>query len=124
MLASAMGTLAVVLAWVTWESVLSFSRDMAAGKAVEVRTGAGAAAVGAVQLVLLVGMLLHTSPRAQEGLLRAVLWLSPLLVVLPLALLLAADTLLPGKGYAHCQPLSGQRFLTMTWTPAGAACLG
>lgn len=117
-----MAALALVLCWIAWESALSFARNLAAGRTVEVRTGAGAAAIGAVQLALLVAMLLRSPSRAQPRLLRAVLVLSPLLVLLPLALLLAADMLLPGQGYARCQPVSGQRFLTNSWAPVGAPC--
>lgn len=117
-----MAVLALALGWIAWDGALVFWRALAMGRAIEVRTGVGAAAVGAVQLGLLVALLLRRSSSAQKSLFRAVLWLAPLLLLVPLALLLATGALLPEKGYARCPPLSGQRFLTVLWAPAGTAC--
>ncbi|MCC2978000.1 hypothetical protein LK533_15150 [Sphingomonas sp. PL-96] len=121
-LALAMTLLALALAWVAWDGTASFWRELGDRRSVEVRTGVGAAAVGTVQLALLVGMLAHTSPKRQEGFFRAILWLSPLLVLFPLAILVATDIFLPRQGYHRCMPISGQRFLNLLWAPAGATC--
>ena len=123
-LALGMGALALILAGIAGDSLVSYMRALDARATVEVRTGSGAAVVGAVQLVLLTGVLLHPSPPGRTALLRAVLWLSPLLVLLPLTLLLASNALLPERGYVRCPPQSGQRFVTSIWVPNGTICSG
>lgn len=121
-LGTVLAALALLLYLIAADGILDFTQDMAARRPVEVRTGAGAAIAGAVILALLAAILSSHSFARQRTLFRAVLWLSPLLVLLPLALWLASEAWLPRQGYARCAPLAGQRFLTSLWVPSGTAC--
>jgi hypothetical protein len=119
---AAMALLAVALAFIAWDALVVFTHALAEHRKVELLTGAAAAIVAAVQLALLTGVLFRGAAPGQSRLLRIVLWLSPLLVLLPLALLIATNATLPSSGYTRCGPSIGQRFLTVTWVPTGTAC--
>ena len=119
-----MAALALLHGWIAVDGAFEFWRGVAMRGAVEVRTGAGAAIVGAIQLALLTSLLVQRSGEKQRAAFRAVLLLSPLLVVLPLVLWLASEMWLPEQGYARCAPLAGQRFLTSVWMPHGKVCRG
>lgn len=122
MLGAGMAALALLLCWTAAGDILAFAQGVAARRPVEVRTGAGAAMAGAVMLALLAAMLPCRSPVRQRTLFGAVLWLLPLLVLLPLALWLASEAWLPGQDYVRCALPAGHRFLTVLWVPSGTAC--
>lgn len=65
-LALGMGALALILAGIAGDNLVSYVRALDARATVEVRTGSGAAVVGVMQLVLLTGVLLHPSPRVRR----------------------------------------------------------
>lgn len=121
-LAAGMAALAAALGWIAIDSAAAFARARAARRVVDISTGAGAALVAAVILALFAALLLSRSPARQRALFRAAIWLTPLLVLMPLALWLASEHWLPGEGYRRCAPLAGQRFMSAVWAPQGMRC--
>lgn len=117
-----LAVLASALTVIAWDGLAAFAANLATRHTVEVRTGAAAASIAAVQLWLLVAILSIGKKPGSSRLFRIILWLLPLLVMFPLAFLVVTNVMLPKIGYTRCDPQSGQRYLTAMWVRAGTDC--
>lgn len=124
-LACLLGVLGAVLLFIAWDGIAQLVGGVRAGAGrLVVRTGAAAAIPAAMMLIALAALIVYNRPatdRNARRLFAIVVASAPFLLLLPLALFVSTNALLPDKGYRRCvDPEGGQRFLAVEWIRTGA----